>query len=241
MGTLFEFSSDAGSDPHPGGAAEPTQDSVSASTTSRNVNHTAAPLHPKPPVTYKRRHGLTVTQRNALDLLVSGLTDPTVAKRVGVSRTTVTKWRLYDPLFQFELDRLRRKTWSPTTDGLRAVLPDAINSIRRQLGGGPNPGRFALDLILKAGLMGRPYSGDLARAHIGPTTMEELIDQEVLRQRAASHRIGSHALPLDAPITEAERDAAYDYLEARRLADPEDSDDEDDPAYDGDPSTRPTD
>ncbi len=231
MGTLFESHSDAD---RAGGAT-----AVSDPTRTSDTNG-AIPTR-LPPVTYKRRHGLTVTQRNAIDLLVSGLTDPTVAKRVGVSRTTITKWRLYDPLFQFELDRLRRKTWSPTTDGLRAVMPDALNSIRRQLTFGPNPGHFALDVILKAGVMGRRYSGDLATAGIGPTTPEEVLDEEVLRQRAVAHRRGAHALPLDAPITEAEREAAYEYLESQLAADSADSGDVDDPTLFADPGARPTD
>lgn len=115
-----------------------------------------------PPVSYKRLKGLTIPQRNAIDLLAAGLTDPTVARRVGVSRTTVTKWRLFDPLFKAELDRVRHIQWGAARDVLSAVVPTAINSIRQQLAYAPNRGRLALDLITRAGVMGLPYSGALS-------------------------------------------------------------------------------
>lgn len=42
---------------------------------------------------YVRQHGLTIEQRNAIDLLVTGKTDTETADSVGVHRVTVTKWR----------------------------------------------------------------------------------------------------------------------------------------------------
>jgi len=164
-------------------------------------------------VTFKRAKGLTIPQRNAIDLLVTGLTDPTVAQRVGVSRTTVTKWRLYDPLFQAALNHQRRVQWSGASDGLRAVLPAAIDAMREELRVGPNRGRLALDLVTRAGVMGKPYSGALANG--GPTDMQSLLDEEVLRQRATFGDASSDTAGTARPITEKERDAAYEYLLAQ--------------------------
>jgi transposase len=47
---------------------------------------------------YIRQRGLTIEQRNAIDLLVTGKTDTETAEAVGVHRVTVTKWRNADPL-----------------------------------------------------------------------------------------------------------------------------------------------
>src|SRR5262245_53775123 len=50
---------------------------------------------------YQRQHkrGLTLPQQSAIDLLASGKTDRETAELLHLSRTTVTKWRLYDPCF----------------------------------------------------------------------------------------------------------------------------------------------
>jgi len=47
----------------------------------------------------KSKQKLSVEQLNAIDLLVTGKTDQEVADLVGVSRSTVTFWRLYNPTF----------------------------------------------------------------------------------------------------------------------------------------------
>lgn len=60
---------------------------------------------------YKREQGLTIEQLNAIDVLITGKSDQAVADAVGVSRPTVTSWRLYDPYFQAELNKRRRETW----------------------------------------------------------------------------------------------------------------------------------
>ena len=47
---------------------------------------------------YKRPHGLTIEQRNAIDLLVTGAVDRAVAEEVGVSRVTNLLEALAQPL-----------------------------------------------------------------------------------------------------------------------------------------------
>jgi hypothetical protein len=51
---------------------------------------------------YARQHkrGLTLPQLTAVDLLASGKTDTETAELLSLSRTCVSKWRLYDPIFQ---------------------------------------------------------------------------------------------------------------------------------------------
>ena len=55
---------------------------------------------------------------------------------------------------------------SPSLVSRRSVesRPSAIGTLYDQLRSAPNRGRLALDLLAKAGLVGKPYSGTLAVA-----------------------------------------------------------------------------
>jgi transposase len=59
-----------------------------------------------------RRRGLSITQLNAIDLLVLGFTDGKVAAMVGVCRSTVNEWKNHHDLFKKELAERREDTWS---------------------------------------------------------------------------------------------------------------------------------
>ena len=59
-------------------------------------------------------------QLNAIDLLPPGKTDTEAAELLGLHRTTVTKWRLYDPVFQAALNRRRAEAWGPRPAGCAA-------------------------------------------------------------------------------------------------------------------------
>ena len=123
--------------------------------------------------TYVRAHGLTAEQFNAVEHLLIGQTDAETAKGVGVSRETVTRWRLYDVAFQAHLEQRRRDVWAGAVDAVRAILPQAAQTIYGELRVGRNRGRLALDLLTRAGLMGKPYSGALgAFAEPSPTGPE---------------------------------------------------------------------
>jgi hypothetical protein len=101
---------------------------------------------------YKREHGLTLKQCNAIDLLVQGETDAATAEAVGVNRVTVTKWRNYDPLFQAELNRRRKEVWGGSVDRLRSLLPRALDALEDELVHGKHRWRTALELLRLAGL-----------------------------------------------------------------------------------------
>jgi hypothetical protein len=183
---------------------------------------------------YKRSRGLNAHQHNAIDLLITGATDAATAQAVGVHPNTVTKWRLYDPLFQTEFNRRRAEAWSGASDALRLVIPMALDTMRDQLQVGPNRGRLALDFITRSGLMGKPTSGALGAAGrdadptnpvgIGFTNLEDLLDAEVRRRRAAIIAEDPHSpdnTPVSAAVLEHEREAAYEHL--LELATAEDS------------------
>jgi hypothetical protein len=104
------------------------------------------------------------------------------------------------------------------------MLPAAFDTIRDQLRVGPNRGRLALDLVTRAGLMGRPASGALGATGgaaapanpvgIGFTNIEDLLDAEVRRARQAmAAALGEE--PETGPITDDDRDAAFAHLRAQ--------------------------
>ena len=183
-------------------------------------------------VNYRRTHGPTFRQLKAVDLLVAGLTDIAVAEQIGVHRNTVTKWRLYDAPFQVALNRRRAEVLSGNADAVRAVVPLALEAVREQLDIGPRRDRLGLDFLTRTGLIG-PRGGTAFPADpfaVGPTSIEEVLDAEVRRERA---RAAQHAGPggdadpspaYDAPITLEESEAAHQRLQALAAEDsPEDS------------------
>ncbi len=119
--------------------------------------------------TYKRQQGLTIEQLNAIDLLVTGKSDQAVADTVGVSRPTVTSWRLYDAYFQAELNRRRKEVWSASVDRMRALLPKAFDVIERAIDEGSY--QAALALIKLAGLDG-------VAGEIGADDAKEIIKEQ---------------------------------------------------------------
>ena len=173
--------------------------------------------------TYTRAGGLTLAQQNAVDLLASGLNDRAAAERLGLARETITRWRNYDPSFQVALNQRRADFWGSAADAVRASLPIALDTIREQLDIGPRRDRLALDLLTRTGLLG-PQRSRARGVHspfdplaVGPLTLEELLDEEVRKMRAAGTAApgaDGRPVPVDAPITEADREAAYRRLQA---------------------------
>jgi len=80
---------------------------------------------------YQRQHkrGLTAPQLSALDLLACGKTDVETAHLLGLHRTTVTKWRLYDLVFQATLNQRRTELWGTGVDKLRSLIPQALDTL----------------------------------------------------------------------------------------------------------------
>jgi hypothetical protein len=62
-----------------------------------------------------------------------GKTDAAVAHDLNIHRCTVTKWRLYNHIFQAELNRRRQEVWGSAADQVRALLRHAVRAFRRQI------------------------------------------------------------------------------------------------------------
>src|SRR5262245_42807538 len=101
---------------------------------------------------YKRLHGLTVEQQNAVDLLVTGRTDAEAADAVGVHRVTITRWRLHDAHFQAALNRRRQEVWGESLDRLRALVPQALAVLEERLASETDGLRAAIQIVRLAGL-----------------------------------------------------------------------------------------
>jgi hypothetical protein len=150
---------------------------------------------------YQRQHkrGLTMPQMNAIDLLASGKTDKETAELLRLSRTCVTKWRLYDPLFQAALNRRRAEVWGSGLDRLRSLIPKALDALAAELEKADSPVRLkAAAEILRLAQMPAPTEG------IGPIDAEEIVSKVVERRRSRERG------PLDDMLDEGKKLPPFD-------------------------------
>jgi hypothetical protein len=124
------------------------------------------------------KRGLTMPQLDAIDLLAAGKTDKDTAQQLGLSRACVTKWCLYDPVFQAALNRRRAEVWSAGIDRLRSLIPKALDALADELENRDSPNRLkAASEILRLARL----PADALKT--GPTDPEEIVHQVVERRR----------------------------------------------------------
>ena len=129
---------------------------------------------------YKVLQNLTIAQQNAIDLLVGGTTDKEVAAALGIHRVTVTRWRLYHPVFQGELNARRAAIWQSAQDRFRALTLEAMDAIGADLKSpGPAREKLALRVVELSGIR----SENLGIT--GPIDPDVIVDQaaEVYERR----------------------------------------------------------
>lgn len=174
--------------------------------TSPTATERNGPLH---------RRALTVGQENAVDALVCGKTDAETAALVGVHRVTVTRWRLYDPVFQAALNVRRAEVWAVGPARLRALIPKAVDVLAASLeADGPERLRAAVELLK---LVPPGPAGPL-----GPTDPEEIVRGVVEGRRRLARDVmadildGAKGLPsLDEHVRQV-----WDELEERSAGEP---------------------
>ncbi len=134
-------------------------------------------------VIYQRQHkgGLTMPQLNAIDLLAGGKTDKQTAELLNLSRTCITKWWLYDPIFQAALNRRRAEVWSAGIDRLRSLIPVALDALAVELENPDSPHRrkAATEILRLVQLPG-------GSAGIGPTDPGATVAAIVSKRRASA-------------------------------------------------------
>ena len=125
-------------------------------------------------------YSLSEQQRTAIDLLVSGKNLQATADAIGVWRETVSGWTHHHPGFQASLNHRRQELWREMIDGLRALLPRAVEVLTAELEG---EGRLqaALHVLRCCGV-----SHGIA-APSGPTNPEQIAAQQQLAEDARTH------------------------------------------------------
>lgn len=134
---------------------------------------------------------LSIEQANALEHLLQGQSDRSVAEAVGVSRQTVSEWKNHDPLFIAELNRQRSEMWLEARERLKSLANRALDVVESQLGSGdPKAALGAAKYILQ----GTRLLGETDLSMSGPTTPEEVILQ-CLWNEAKQELIAKEGLP----------------------------------------------
>jgi hypothetical protein len=131
---------------------------------------------------YARQRSRTPTlpQLNAIDLLASGKTDTEVAELLKLDRTTVSKWRLYDPVFQAALNRRREEVWGAAADRLRSLIPKALDALADGLESKHHPQR------MKAAVELLRLASPANALPMGLTDPEAIVREIVANRRAAA-------------------------------------------------------
>jgi len=104
---------------------------------------------------------LTTKQKNAIDLLITGMNDQETAKRVRVSRETVCNWRNHNPRFIAALEHKRHALMSVNADRLRRLSSKAIDVLENAMdsetyNGLPYRQKAAVHILRACGLYGKP-------------------------------------------------------------------------------------
>jgi hypothetical protein len=82
---------------------------------------------------YSQLFSLTPKQSEAIELLLSGMTDAEVAANVNVARETVCRWRLHHPEFIAEFNRRKAGLIDSYQQGVRNLIGKAIKAAEEAL------------------------------------------------------------------------------------------------------------
>ena len=99
---------------------------------------------------------LSIEQENAIELLIQGKSDREVGEAVGVSRQTITNWRLNNPSFIVELNRKRKELWGSQEERLRNLVKKAVDILEQSLSSSDEKIRLssAINVLKAVGLYG---------------------------------------------------------------------------------------
>lgn len=110
---------------------------------------------------------LSIDQQRALELLLSGNNDRETAEEVGVARATVTKWRLYHPVFKAELNRRRLELYQVGNLKLQQLIPKALKALEKAVEEDVD-WKAAIEILKAVGIYGKPQVA-------GKTEPEEIV------------------------------------------------------------------
>ena len=189
---------------------------------------------------FSRLTTLSVEQEHAINLLLAGATDTSIATRLKIGRSTLYRWQRSHSGFIAELNRRRLALRAAGIDAARALVPRALETVRDQIVNGN--GQLALAVLDKVGIFGTRATGPGLYSDRGPTDPDAVLDEEVRRRRAEG-RLPTPTVPSTAaaatpdgttdgaatqtapapepPITDEERDLVLDELLADLDAEPD--------------------
>jgi hypothetical protein len=99
---------------------------------------------------------LTPQQAAAVDLLATGATVTDAAAAVEVSRQTVSEWLNHNAEFQAALNVRRRELWRDSTERLRSLVPQALETLQASLSDEKQGMAAAVHILKAAGLYALP-------------------------------------------------------------------------------------
>jgi hypothetical protein len=114
-------------------SGEPKPSRAPHGATPRNNNFSRDPVIDR---FLRSRNELSERQRNAVELLLRGMSDQEVSAQLGVDRGTIFRWRSKSVAFQRELDRQRRALWERSAGRIQAMVDPALEILQKQLASG---------------------------------------------------------------------------------------------------------
>lgn len=87
-------------------------------------------------MTDKDRSRLSQKQLQAIELIMTGMTDKEVAEKVGVARQTVNEWRNHNPAFIAEMNRRRKAMYEASLNRLLRLTSKSLDAIEKELENG---------------------------------------------------------------------------------------------------------
>ncbi len=121
----------------------------------------------------------------ALTAILAGATDGDAAKKAGVRRETVHRWRHADPHFIAELARRRQELWGAQVDQLRGLFTKAIGALSDALDAQSPPGvrLKAAGVVLRAVGMEQQTLRPAISAVSPDAVIDEWVENERQRKR----------------------------------------------------------
>ena len=74
-----------------------------------------------------KKNELSISQQQAIHLLLTGLNDKQVAAELGVARQTVTNWRNHDSIFMAGLNSERKAVWQANQERMRSLMARSVD------------------------------------------------------------------------------------------------------------------
>lgn len=92
---------------------------------------------------------LSITQQNAIELLLAGKSDVQVANAVGVERVTVCQWRNHHADFKTVLNELRLQMWEASVSRLNSLRERSIEVVEEAIKKGDTEVALGIIEVLK--------------------------------------------------------------------------------------------